>query len=55
MHCQTMQPSKMLTDIINILKIEGEKEYSEDLNLLIENLKSELINTIDWESRDRLL
>ena len=49
MHCQTMQPSKMLTDTINILKVEAEKEYVEDSNLLIESLKNELISVIKGE------
>ena len=55
MHCQTMQPSKMLTDTINILKVEAEKEYVEDSNLIIESLKSELINAINGETRDSWL
>ena len=49
MHYQTMQPSKMLTDIINILKVEAEKEYVEDSNLLIESLKNELISAVKGE------
>ena len=43
MHCQIMQPCKMLTDTINILKVGGENEYTEDSNHLIESFKSELI------------
>ena len=54
-HYQTMQPSKMLTDTINILKVEAEKEYVEDSNLLIESLKNELINAINGETRDSWL
>ena len=45
MHYQTMQPSKMFTDTINILKVEV-KKYIEDSNLLIESLKNELICVI---------
>ena len=49
---KTMQPSKMLTDTINILKVEIEKEYVEDSNLLIESLKNELISAIKGEKGD---
>ena len=52
MHCQTMQPSKMLTDTINILKVETEKEYVEDSNLLIESLKNDLMSAIKGEKGD---
>ena len=52
MHYQTMQPSKMLTDTINILKVEAEKKYVEDSNLLIESLKNELIRAIKEEKGD---
>ena len=52
MHCKTIQPSKMLTDSINILKVETEKEYVKDSNLLIESLKSELISAIKGEKGD---
>ena len=51
-HYQTMQPSKMLTDIINILKVEAEKEYVKDSSLLIGSLKSELISAIKGETGD---
>ena len=47
-----MQPSKMVTDTINILKVEAEKEYVEDSNLLIESLKKELISAIKGEKGD---
>ena len=52
MHCKTIQPSKMLTDTINILKVETEKEYVKDSNLLIESLKNELISAIKGEKGD---
>ena len=55
MHYQTMQPSKMLTDTINILKVEAEKEYVEDSNFLIESLKNELISAIKGEKEDSWL
>ena len=55
MHYQTMQPSKMFTDTINILKIEAEKEYVEDSNLLIESLKNELISVLKGEKGDSWL
>ena len=55
MHCKTIQPSKMLTDTINILKVETEKEYVEDSNLLIESLKNELISAIKGEKGDSWL
>ena len=51
-YCQTMQPSKMLTDTINILKVEAEKEYLEDSNLMIKSLKNELISVIKGEKGD---
>ena len=49
---KTIQPSKMLTDTINILKVETEKEYVEGSNLLIESLKNELISAIKGEKGD---
>ena len=52
MHYQTMQPSMMLTDTINILKVGVEKQYVEDSNLLIESLKNELIRAIKEEKGD---
>ena len=55
MHCKTIQPSKMLTDTINILKVEAEKEYVENSNLLIESLKNELISVIKGEKWDSWL
>ena len=55
MHCQTMQLSKMLTDTINILIVEAEKEYVEDSNLLIESLKNELISAIKGEKGESWL
>ena len=55
MHYQTMQPCKMLTNTINILKVEVEKDYAEDSNLLIESLKNELISAIKEEKGDSWL
>ena len=45
----------MLVDNIKILKAESEKEYTEDSNLLLDDIKNEFIRSMNGEAKNSWL